>query len=124
MTKALIDLTATDRDQLYPEIFQNHATEHLKVTIDHKADPLRQMREDAVADVYDELCAAQRNWPPHHSAHEGYGILMEEVRELEQHVFTKQKNRDLPAMRKEAIQVAAMALRFAIEVCNEAVGRR
>jgi hypothetical protein len=28
------------------------------------------------------------------------------------------------AMRQEAIQVAAMAIRFVVDVCNETVGRR
>jgi hypothetical protein len=63
-------------------------------------------------------------WPPMNSAHEGYGVLLEEVDELFAHVKTKQKNRDLAKMRAEAIQVAAMALRFAHDVCNEERGRR
>lgn len=63
-------------------------------------------------------------WPPMNSAHEGYGVLMEEVDELFDHVKTKQKYRDLAAMRAEAIQVAAMALRFAHDVCSEERGRR
>lgn len=76
------------------------------------------------AAVADELFAARLNWPEFNSAHEGFGVLREEYKELDTHVLTNQKRRDLPAMRKEAIQLAAMAMRFAIEVCNEQVGRR
>lgn len=75
----------------------------------------------AVKTELDTACTA---WPAMNSAHEGYGVLLEEVDELWEHVKTKQKNRDLDAMRKEAIQVAAMAVRFAIEVCNEKRGRK
>ena len=58
------------------------------------------------------------------SAHEAYGVLLEEVDELWAHVKTKQSRRDLPAMRKEALQVAAMAIRFARDVCTEERGRK
>lgn len=71
-----------------------------------------------------ELARAQHHWPPFNSAHEGYAVLLEEVDELWEHVKTNQRKRDLRAMRKEALQVAAMALRFAIEVCNDEVGRK
>jgi hypothetical protein len=81
-------------------------------------------RKTALADVENELKEALANWPSFNSAHEGYGVLLEEVDELKKHVWTKQKNRALAAMRKEAIQVAAMGLRFAIEVCNEETGRK
>jgi len=78
----------------------------------------------AVDDSVFELEQATGNWPPFNSAHEGFAVLLEEVDELKSHVWTKQKNRDLQAMRKEAIQVAAMALRFASECCDEATGRK
>lgn len=70
-----------------------------------------------------EIARAVAKWPLFNSAHEGFAILLEEVDELKAHVWTNQKRRDLSAMREEAIQVAAMALRFAAEVCSEARGR-
>lgn len=63
-------------------------------------------------------------WPAMNSAHEGMGVLLEEVDELWQHVKTRQTKRDLGEMRKEAIQVAAMAIRFAHDICNESAGRK
>ena len=71
-----------------------------------------------------ELSGALQNWPKFNSAHEGFAVLLEEVDELKQHVWTNQKKRNLSAMRKEALQVAAMAMRFALEVCNEETGRK
>lgn len=71
-----------------------------------------------------ELLDAVTNWPPFNSAHEGYAVLREEVDELWAHVKTNQKRRDLAAMRKEAVQCAAMAMRFALEVCDETNGRK
>lgn len=79
---------------------------------------------DILTKVHQELREATRNWPKFNSAHEGWGVLLEEVDELKRYVYMKQKNRDLEAMKKEAIQVAAMAARFAIEVCNEETGRK
>ena len=75
-------------------------------------------------EVTKELYTALEKWPAMNSAHEGYAVLLEEVEELKAHVWMNQKKRDLTAMRKEAIQVAAMAMRFAIEVCNEERGRK
>lgn len=74
--------------------------------------------------VRDEVDLATKKWPPFSSAHEAYGVLTEEYRELETHVFTNQKRRNLAGMKAEAIQVAAMAIRFAAEVCDEERGRR
>lgn len=74
--------------------------------------------------VMAEVQQARDNWPPFNSAHEGYAVMLEEVHELQAHVWTNQKRRDLPKMRKEAMQVAAMALRFMGECCDETTGRK
>lgn len=79
---------------------------------------------DATEDAHEEAKRAAGMWPPFNSAHEGFAVLLEEVDELKAHVWTNQKRRDLAAMRVEAIQVAAMALRFAADVCNEERGRK
>jgi len=63
-------------------------------------------------------------YDPFNSAHEGWSIIFEEVDELWDHVKMKQSKRDIGEMRKEAIQTAAMAIRFALDVCNEERGRR
>lgn len=52
---------------------------------------------------------------PARSAHEGFAIMHEEFDELKAHVWMNQKKRDVTAMRAEAVQVAAMAIRFAAE---------
>lgn len=72
----------------------------------------------------DEAIRAHKAWPrSSSSAHEGYAVLLEEVDELWDHVRTKQKDRDLASMREEAIQVAAMAIRFAVDVIDGGKGR-
>lgn len=80
--------------------------------------------EATIDALISEVCNAAANWPAFNSAHEGYGIIAEEFRELEDHVFTNQKRRDLTAMKKEALQLAATALRLALDVCSEERGRR
>lgn len=70
------------------------------------------------------LEAAITTWPPINSAHEGLGLIDEEFEELKDEIYLKQSKRNLHKMRHEALQLAATALRFAYEVCNETVGRR
>lgn len=59
-----------------------------------------------------ELHAAQAKFGPFASAHEGYAVLLEEVDELWHEV----KHGSIDRQREEAVQVAAMALRFLIDV--------
>ncbi len=67
-------------------------------------------------DIYDEAIKASTQYPSFHNAHEGLAVLWEEFEELKAEVFKKQSEYDMARMRKEAIQVGAMALRFVYDV--------
>lgn len=68
-----------------------------------------------IAEVQDEVERAVRKFPPFHSAHEGYAVLLEEVEELKAEIFHGDSRE---AMREEAVQVAAMAIRLIMDVCE------
>lgn len=84
----------------------------------------RDLLAEILAAVETEVREATAKWDKFNSAHEGFAVLLEEVDELKAHVWTNQKRRDLEAMRKEAIQVAAMGIRFAMDVCDDKTGRK
>jgi len=72
---------------------------------------------DCATDVVRELRAAREQHPnPFHSAHEGFAVLQEEVDELWEVV--RKKGCTKQRMREEAVQIAAMALRFIEDVCD------
>lgn len=77
-----------------------------------------------VQQIVTEVNEACAKWPRFNSAHEGFAVLKEEVDELWDHVKINQKRRNLDEMKKEAKQVAAMALRFMRECCDEITGRK
>lgn len=74
--------------------------------------------DQALDDIRLELAKAQK-WKEWDSAHEGFAILLEEVDELKAEVWVNQTKRSVKKLRKEAIQVAAMALRFVTDVCDK-----
>lgn len=67
---------------------------------------------DLAHEAFFEARRAADLFAPFNSAHEGYAIILEELEELKDWVFMKQSKRDPNEMKKEAIQLAAMALRF------------
>jgi hypothetical protein len=69
-------------------------------------------------DAAKELEGARKCFPPFHSSHEGYAVLLEELDELWQSVRLRPKLRNANAMRRECVQIAAMAARFAEDVCD------
>jgi hypothetical protein len=92
-------------------------------------------------DVANELKSARATHAPMNNHHEGYAVILEELDELWEvckrntHSFSMKspewatdvdvadkdtlRRRKREAMRKEAIQVAAMAIRFVQDVCDK-----
>lgn len=68
--------------------------------------------------VLEEVERAQQKYPPFNSAHEGYAVLLEEVDELWDEVKMAPTRRRSDFMYAEAVQVAAMAVRFLVDVCK------
>ena len=66
-----------------------------------------------------EYLSAVSNNGSFHSAHEGYAVIKEELDELWDEVKKKSSQRDREKMLKESIQIAAMGMRFAIDICSE-----
>ena len=74
-------------------------------------------------EVESELRRAREKHPrPFNSSHEGYAILAEEVDELWDEVKAQTSERRYNAIRKEAIQIAAMCLRLVEDVCDRRSG--
>lgn len=74
--------------------------------------------EQISREILEEFNRATGAYGPFASAHEGYAILLEEVDELWDEIKVKQSNHDLDAMRREAIQIGAMAMRFIHDVTD------
>ena len=74
--------------------------------------------EMALDEIKVEYRRAVNLHAPMHSAHEGYAVILEEVDELKAEVWKKKQSRE--TVRREAIHVAAMALRLIVDVCERA----
>jgi len=76
----------------------------------------RSTARNLLGEVEAELERATKKHAPMHGPHEGYAVILEELDELWDEV--KAQHHSLPQMRAEAMQVAAMALRFIYDVCD------
>ncbi len=72
------------------------------------------MRE-ILEEINEEYERASKKFPRFNSAHEGYAVIKEEVDELWDEI---KKDQSPFEMREEAVQIAAMALRFIIDICH------
>ena len=71
---------------------------------------------DAMKLVIDEFHCAREMFPdPFHTNHEGYAVLLEEMDELWDAIKEVKPSGMTDQIRDEAVQVAAMALRFLVE---------
>jgi hypothetical protein len=80
----------------------------------HKMSPLTL----SVKEIVDEYKKATQNFGAFHNAHEGYAVILEELDELKDEVFKQHPQRTKERLRAEARQVAAMALRFMVDVTS------
>jgi len=71
----------------------------------------------AIEEVKQEHASAVKRYSAMRSLHEGIAIIEEEFLELRNEVFKNHTERDLVNMRKEAIQLGAMAIRFLVDCC-------
>ena len=73
--------------------------------------------DKATQEVFAEVSRAKQLFPSMFiNQHEAIAVIREEYLELEQECFKNQRNYDLEAQRKEAKQLAAMAIRLMIEL--------
>ena len=70
-------------------------------------------------DVCEELKTAIETHSLFTSPHHGYAIILEELDELWDEVKKKNSIRDVKNMRAEAVQVAAMAIKFIMSMEND-----
>lgn len=75
----------------------------------------QQRGDDLASEVMEELSGAMKRFQAMSSPHEGWAVIREEMDELWEHV--KANTGRGGAARLEAIQVAAMALRYVHDLC-------
>ena len=73
--------------------------------------------EGVAAEVQAEVLRAQAKHAPYNSPHEGWSVIFEELEELREHVQADTKQE--AEARKEAIQIAATAIRYVLSVCGD-----
>lgn len=69
-------------------------------------------------EVGGEVTRAESKHAPMNSLHEGYAVLLEELDELWDEVKKQTAARDMTDVRKECIQIAAMACRLIRDVID------
>lgn len=69
-----------------------------------------------INEVEKELVKATGKFGSFNSSHEGYAVILEELDEL---WYEIKNNHPASRQRSEAIQVAAMAIRFVYDICEE-----
>jgi hypothetical protein len=65
-----------------------------------------------------EYETAAVHYPAFNSSHEGYAVILEELDELWAEIKKKPYDRSRAAMEREAVQIAAMAVRFILDCCD------
>ena len=94
------------------------------------ATPASLLKPTAFDDIRAELLRARAKYPDFHSSHEGHSLIREELEELWDLVKADKGTRPSATyttglrtyrsdMRAEAVQIAAMAIRFIEDLCDD-----
>lgn len=75
-------------------------------------------RDVAINEIISEHERASKLFPDFHSNHEGYAVIKEEMDELWDEIKRIKDITGNDKIKKELIQVAAMALRYLTDLCN------
>jgi len=84
-----------------------------RIYLDEPVEP----KFDAVNEAIKELLRATEKFGAFNSPHEGYAVILEELDELWEEIKSKD-GFESGRLQKEAVQVAAMALRFLYDCCG------
>lgn len=68
--------------------------------------------DEILETVVEELVVAQSNFPTFHSGHEGYAVMKEKLDRL----WDEAVHNEIRLAKAEAVQVAAMAIRFVVDL--------
>jgi hypothetical protein len=75
--------------------------------------------EATLKEISNEVFQAKKMFPKNFvNQHEGYAVILEEVEELWAEIKQHQLQYNLKTQKKEAIQAAAMLVRFIVELTN------
>lgn len=77
--------------------------------------------QELAEDIDDEILAASRHGGKFSSMHEAYAVILEELEEVWEHTLLKKRDRNAEEIRKELVQLAAMAIK-AIHSMDNFVG--
>jgi hypothetical protein len=80
------------------------------------SDQEEQWLKEIVEEVLCYVISDSEKYGTFNTTHEAYGILLEEVDELWDEIKKKRRKRDMSKMREETIQVAGIAIRFALDM--------
>ena len=76
------------------------------------------MLNKIAVEIIDEVKSAQQKYHPFNSNHEGYAVILEELDELWDMIKSSKSTTATADMKKECIQIAAMAIRFIEDLCK------
>jgi len=77
--------------------------------------PLFSIPNQVWAEIKEEYKQAIQTNPAFHSPHEGLAVIEDQFEDLKRQVFMPRSGRSTDEMRKEAVQIATMAIRFIVD---------